>query len=90
MNNEVNEVSNDLIIISFKFNIVLIFICYIYIIQTKVKNVCKKMCKKGQAGQKKAKLQRKTEKKSGGGTPYLSICNNFSKSALPLMILYYV
>ena len=47
MNNEVNEVSNDLIIISFKFNIVLIFICYIYIIQTKVKNVCKKMCKKG-------------------------------------------
>ena len=47
MNNEVNEVSNDLIIISFKLNIVLIFICYIYIIHIKVKNVCEKMCKKG-------------------------------------------
>ena len=68
MNNEVNEVSNDLIIISFKFNIVLIFICYINIIHIKVKNVCKKMCKKGWARQKKANLQRKTEKKSGGGT----------------------
>ena len=32
INNEVNEVNNDLIIISFKLNIVIIFICYIYII----------------------------------------------------------
>ena len=47
MNNEVNEVSNDLIIISFKFNIVLIFICYIIIIHTKGKNVCKKIGEKG-------------------------------------------
>jgi len=33
MNNEVNEVNNDLIIISFKLYIVIIFICYIYIIK---------------------------------------------------------
>ena len=32
INNEVNEVNNDLIIISFKLNIVIIFNCYIYII----------------------------------------------------------
>ena len=40
MNNEVNEVSNDLIIIFFKSNIVIIFISYIYIIQLQFYFVC--------------------------------------------------
>ena len=63
MNNEVNEVSNDLIIMSFKFFIVINFI--ILSIQN-VKTFVKKGVKKGRPVKKKAFYRKITNKKVEG------------------------
>ena len=96
MNSEVNEVKNDLIIISFNLNIVIIFISYIFIIKISSHYVLNFAEVKHEKPRKTRNPVKKVEflwslaRFLGRGDANPHVISYAFEISFPLMILYYV